>query len=315
MRKVEILLAILSSGCTESMADSKQPQVALALFEQFETVFSAKTDLFSGSKGYRNLSQQDANTLRVPFANLIGALDSLPDHASVGLFASADAVLVGARDFHPPAGLGGVRSRFCYIVVLENSTFELRKYFSQPPIASARGMTIWNWQVKLGEFGENDPRPSSLYATQVEQSYVLVSNDLEELQTIAKRLASPGRDSPDLSGIREWASVSPNDIWGYRRYRHTGIADRIAAGMRGVTPGAEALIFFPDFERNAGVLRLLNSPADERTAANLNATAKLPPFRSTGAGAWETLIPFSSGEKTLEWMIGAMGLFGFGLYL
>lgn len=299
-----------------SVPDINQSQVASVLFGQFETVFYAKADLVSGSGGYKNLSPQDANTLRLPFAYLVGALDSLPDNASAGLLGSADAVLSGARDFHPPTGLGGVRSRFCYIVVLENSsTFELRKYFPQPPIASARGMTIWNWQVKLGEFGENDPRPSSLYATQVAQSYVLVSNDLEELQTIAERLASPGRDSPDLSGIREWASVSPHDVWGYRRYRHTGIADRIAAGMSGVTPGAEALIFFPDFERNAGVLRLLNSPADERTAANLNATAKLPPFRSTGAGAWETLIPFSSGEKTLEWMIGAMGLFGFGLYL
>jgi hypothetical protein len=298
------------------VAELQQVQAASALFEQFETVFQATADLFARNNGYKSLSRRDANTLLVPFAYLLGALDSLGDNAATGLLAGAEAILVGAKDFRPPAGLGGVRSQFCYIVVLKDpNTFELRNCFPQPPTVFNPRLEVWCWQVKLGEFGEDDPRPSSLYAAQVAKSYTLFSNDREEIQTVAELLALPNYNSGNLSGIREWPSVSQHGIWGYRRYRHTGVADRTAAGMRGVTPGAQALIFFPDLERKVGVLRLLNSPEDERTAENFNSSAKLPPFKPSGSGAWETIIPFSSDEKTLERMAVTMGLFGFGLYL
>ena len=67
-----MLVAFLLSGCTRSAAGStEQQRAASALFDQYEIVFYAKSDLLSGSGGYKQLSQQGTNALRVPFANLL----------------------------------------------------------------------------------------------------------------------------------------------------------------------------------------------------------------------------------------------------
>ena len=317
IRRLALLLAILLSGCNRGMANTNNELgAASTLFERFETVFYAKGDLLSGSDAYHQLSKQDADALRTPFGYLLGGLDSLGKRTSAEIVESGEAVLVGAKDFRPPAGLGGVRSGLCYVVVLRSrSAFDLGKYFRQAPVAFAVGTPVWNWSARLGEFGEGDPRPSSLYATQVAHSYLLVSNDLQELQTIAGRLASADEDRRMLTRIRDWEFVSQHRVWGYRRYRHSGVVDRVAAGMSDVTPGAEALIFFVDLKKKAGVLRLLSSPVDEGTAAKINARAVLPRLKPRGVGVWETIIPLVGDEESFEQMFGIMGLFGFGIYL
>ena len=312
-----VLFLLLCSGWAKDSGAS-QSSVASTLVQQFETVFYSKADLLSGSGSYLNLSKTDANALRVPFAYLLGALDSLENGASADVLANTEAVLVGAKDFRPPAGLGGVHSQSCYVLVLRGSSaLDFHKYFHQSASVSAAGKPVWNWSAKLGEFGEKDPRPSSLYATQVTQLYALVCNDAAELHALAERLSSPDRDSqdPSASGMRDWPSFSQHDVWGYRRYRHTGIANRDAAGMTNVTPGAEALIFFLVPAKKAGVLQLLNSPTDQRTASNMNAAGRLPPLRSVSSGVWETTIQLSGDQGTSERMVALMWLFGFGLYL
>jgi hypothetical protein len=168
----------------------------------------------------------------------------------------------------------------------------------------------------VGEFGENDPKPSSLFATQVGRSYALVSNDLKELQVVAQRLASSDGDSEALNGIREWESVRQHEVWGYRRYRHSGIVDPMAAGMADVTPGVEALMFFLDSKKKAGVLRLfLKSHADERTVAMMNSRATLPPLKPSGVGAWQTTFPLAGDENSFEHLADVVGLFGFATYV
>src|SRR6266481_2982881 len=292
-----ILLVMLFSGWSKGIAATSQSSAAAVLLQQFETIFNSRADLLSGSRASKNLSKQDANTLRIPFAYLIGALDSLGNGAAADVLANSEAVLVGAKDFRPPAGLGGVRSRSCYVVVFRGgSTFDFRKYFHESPVASAGKLPVWNRSVKLGEFGESDPRASSLYATQVAQSYALISNDLEELQTVAERLTSTGPQSS--SGVREWASVSKHDVWGYRRYRQTEASRMAAAGMTDVTHTGEALIFFFDLGQKAGVLRLLAS--DGSTAERINAEAKLPSLRPVSPGVWQTSIPLSGDGTTSE---------------
>ena len=294
------------------MAAPDQSSIAAVLLQQFETVFYSRPDLLFGSQASKNLSKHDGNTLRIPFAYLVGALDALGNGASADVLANSEAVLVGAKDFSPPAGLGGVRSRSCYVVVVQSgNAFDFRKYFHESPIASVANLPIWRWSVKLGEFGESDPRPSSLFAAQIAHSYALICNDLGELQTVAKRLTSA--DAQRSSDIREWASISSHDVWGYRRYLQTETNRTVAAGMTDVTPTAEALIFFLDSEKKTAVLRLLAS--DDSTAAKINAEAKLPLLRPIISGAWETSIPLSCDATTSERMGAMMWLFGFGLYL
>ena len=310
------LLGVVLIAPEQCRADAKRESRAAAiLFDQFETVFYSKSNLLSGSPARPQLLTRDAKYMRFPFAYLLQGLDSLGSHASDTFLQKSEAVLVGAKDFRPPAGLGAVRSKRCYVIILDNhAVFDLSNYFHQAPVASVASSPLWNWTTTIGEFGEDDPRPSSLFAIQVASSYLVVSNDLAELKAVAGKLAD-GSDNPRvLSDLRDWGFVSDHKVWGYRRYRHDDVADRMAAGMSDVSPGAKALIFFADLDKKTATIRLLCSISDERTVAKMNARAMFPPFKSSGPEIWERTVPLSGDEDSFEQMFAVIGLFGFAVY-
>lgn len=97
---------------------------------------------------------------------------------------------VGSKDFLPPTGLGRMRSTRSYVIVLRKGKLpDFSQYFEKAS-AMAPGQPVWTWSADLGEFGDRDPRSSALYATQIAQSYILVSNSLEELKTVSNLLTT-----------------------------------------------------------------------------------------------------------------------------
>ena len=150
------------------------------------------------------------------------------------------------------------------------------------------------------------------YATEVAHSYMLISNNLDDLHTVAAKLSASDIAS-SLSGIRGWGSISQHEVWGYRRYRHDKEAYRDAAGTSAVAPDAQALAFFVDLNQKTGVLRLFSPTAG--AADKLNATHMLPPFKTAGTGIWETAVSLLGDAASNERMGGVMGLFGFGVYV
>lgn len=304
--------AVLLLGWPKASSTPDPSRAASVLFQEFETVFYSRTTLLSRSRTPRNLSDQQRSTLGLPFAYLLGALDSEAEGLSENVLSNSTVALVGAKDFRPPTGLGGVNSRFCYILLLRSgSMFDLREFFHQPPESSPE-ILMWSWSAKLGEFGEGDPRPSTLYATQIEKSYVLLSNDPDEIKTAGKRLTSD-TSFQELGRIRDWTSLNKHDVWGYRRYSHAEISKTTAAGMTDITPTAEALAFFFDSRKETGVLRLFAS--DSTTPDKIAAAARLPQLRPVGSGVWETRIPLLDDEAGAERMTAVMWMFGFGVYL
>jgi hypothetical protein len=308
-----MLIAFLLSGCAKSAADStEQQRAASTLFDKFETVFYAKADLLSSSGGYKRLSQQDANALRVPFANLLQALDPLGKHASAEILGKTDAALVGAKDFRapggPPPNLGGVQSRFCYVLVLGGrSAFEISNVASKSSVMSSAENAVWKWSAPPTE---GHAQPYTFYATQVAHSYLLISNSLDDVHAISAKLGSD--TAPSLSGFRDWETISQHEVWGYRRYRHDE-QNKTAAGTSEVTPDAEALAFYADPKQKTGILRLFSRTAG--TADKMNGTRMISPFKSAGNGVWETTIPLTGDQKTSEQMFAAMSWFGFGVYV
>jgi hypothetical protein len=301
-----IVLTMLVFDSRQSVSQESESRAAEALFEQFETVFQAKTSLLASS--------HTRDFVRVPFVILRGGLEALDSHESKQVLDNSSAVLVGTKNYLPPKGLGTVRSIFCYVVVFgEPIELGLERHFRQS-VASAAGMPVWNWSAKISEFGENDPRPSSLYASQLGQSYLLVSNDLQELRNLAGRLidSSSGDVTRVLAGIPEWRDLSQRTFWGYRRYRHTNVPSVDAAGMRNVTLAAEALWFYADWEHHAGVLGLRASQADDGTADQINATKTIPPFKRLAPGVWQTVVPLTFENRDPDPMFGVAWLFGFG---
>jgi hypothetical protein len=228
------------------------------------------------------------------------------------LFEAADAVLVGAKDFRPPKNLGDVQSQFCYILVLSRrSPAELAGDFSRASKISVLAKPAWTWVV-----GPTEGRPESthLYAVPLGESYILISNNLDDLGNVIQSVSSQTGDRT-LMHLRDWNSVRDQQYWGYRHYRHEEGTNRVAAGLTETANDAQALIYLVDAKTRVSVLRLLTTANDSRTAANLNARAALPPFKPLQAGVWETTIPLAGDESTQERIIEVMGLFGFGEYL
>jgi hypothetical protein len=139
----------------------------------------------------------------------------------------------------------------------------------------------------------------------------LISNSLDDVRAISPKLGS--NTAPNLSGFRDWESISQHDLWGYRRYRHNEVHDKEAAGTTVVTSTAKSLSFFADADKKTVVLRLFAS--DGSTAEKMNARKALPLLKSVGEGSWEATIPLSDDEASVERVLIAMWLFGFGVYL
>jgi hypothetical protein len=307
-----MLILMSIPGMAES---TNEGRVASALAGKFETVFYTDARLLDGTGPFHGLSKQDSDALRVPFAHLLGGLDALGEQAAREIPSSAQAVLVGVKDFRAPSGLGSVRSRFCYVLTLKDS-IEIGKYFRQAPTATFGSASVWEWSANLGEYGEADQRPSLLYVAQLANSYVIVSNSLSDLEPLVKLLQTSEAVAADSLWAREWELVRRFPVWGYRRYRHFEVHDKLAAGTSEISSDAEALLFFADPEKKHCSIRLLSSSPDDTTAAKINEKASLPPLKPiAGAkGIWTTTIPLIGDEESYERMFVVMGLFGFAIY-
>ena len=100
---------------------------------------------------FKGLSRQAASSLSIPFGQLAG-LDLLNKHASSEILGSADAVLMGARDFISPTGAGsaGHPGLFCFIVVFGKQPMpDFGKYFTQTPSSPAAGAHVWQWVADI----------------------------------------------------------------------------------------------------------------------------------------------------------------------
>jgi hypothetical protein len=315
-----ILLTVASIGCGGAVStNDRESKVSSVLFQEFETVMYAKSDLLPGAGAHHGLSDSVDNNLLYPFYYLRAGLRQLSESASTEILKSGDSIFLGARDFLPPTGLGPVRSKRCYVVLLDHDRKpDFRKYFSRP-VASVAGVTVWSWNAQVGEFGEGDPRDSTFFEMQVNDSYVLIANDLPEIRTVAESLTRTV-DAEAPRGLRDWEFVRHHEVWAYRAYRFGGVRDVSAAGLRDITEAAEALAFWIDPDRRSGSLRLYTSPGDSTAAMRLNAKmrkpgALLPPLEPAGRDEWEAPISLADGKRSFEELFEVRGLFGFATYL
>jgi hypothetical protein len=324
---ISIMSAFLMLQASAALAGTPEESHATAvLFGEFDTVFRSKADLLltvyssSGTTAYEGLSKTGAAALSEPFSFLLEGLDLLGKRPSADILGSSDAVLVGARDFRPPNGLGVVHLQFCYVFVLKKqSSLDLRNSFHQKPSNSVAGSPVWKWVAPLQE---GQSQPTTFHAVQLGHSYVLISNDIGELQTIAGKLTSSDHSAQALNGIRDWKVLSSHEYWGYRRNLRGGTLPPDATQVSETLPGAETLIFWVDPKDSAGRLQLIDPTLNEGAAAKVNErlaqdpSVAFPAFKSVGAGTWETTVPLSAdGGRTSARMFYVMSWFGFVVYI
>lgn len=305
-----ILMVLILQAWAPALSQSGETSAAAVLFEKFETIFHTTPMLLSDPIG-------DTATafMREPFGYLLVGLDKAGEGTRRAVLADSMSVLLGMKDYLPPHGLGRTISTRCYVVVLrEGASVELSKYLNKSFIVSATGPPIWKWKADLGEFGEQDPRPSSLYATQIAQKYILISNNLDEIKNVSERVVSYTNEAAPL-GIREWEDIKQHAFWGYRKYRNgqPSVASKIFAGTKGIAADAEALILYVDRKHESGVLRLLVSGVQSATAKNLNELMLKPPLKPVGPREWETTLPLEDQGRLSEISLQVLWLFGLGV--
>jgi hypothetical protein len=309
-----LLLAALAACQTRTgvaAVTNAELRAASALFQEFETVVDTKAALLSPVGA--EVSKRDMGALQTPFAYLSYGLNAVGGRAASEIIGDAEAVLVGAKDFRPPSGLGLVRSQFCYVIVFrEDRAFDFSRYFRDGP-ATARGPNqFWTWSTKQPE---EPTLTTGFYATQIDHSYLLVSNGLSELQSVVKRLDPSLTAPPNLQHIPQWEMISQHPLWAYRRYQWSRRADMLAAGLAGIPPESEALILFLDQGRAACVLQLVGVPAASDGRGNITLRGELSAFESLGAGTWQSAAPLSGDEQSLQRLLAILAMLGFGLYL
>jgi len=317
VQRLLILAVVLGLGCRVSTAElNGRADAAAVLFRQYETVFYTAGPLLARVINRDGLNTSGNGVTRLPFLYLLGGLQSLRADASAGILQNSEAVLLGAKGFASPRGLGPVRSIRCYVVVmLPNTRLNIRKYFRSAGRRSAKGLEVFSWSARLNEFGEEDPKASKLYATLISDSFLLVTNSLDELEIVASKLSSAVNSDEILRGIPDWVLVNRCTVWGYRRYRNAGIPQPPATAMSFVTPDTSELVSFLDLDKGAVVVRLHGLGKFENSATKMQAIARLPDFKPDGAGTLETKFALADGEDCSDRLIRIMFFFGFGSYV
>ncbi|HYL92337.1 MAG TPA: hypothetical protein VEW69_04195 [Alphaproteobacteria bacterium] len=320
-----VMLMSVSGGAQTHTTDTSR---AVAALGEFETIFYSKANLVFNSPVDPRIQGSGIDLLRLPFIYLWEGLGQQSSDFLREVQGSSRAVVVGASDFRRPAGLGMVRSRRCYIILLKDgSSFDLKKYFREMPSAFAMGEPIRTWSAALAEFGEEDLRPSSFYATQFGHSYIVVSNDVKELQAVARKLGPKDKEAQAVDLSPDLALLTGYEYWGYRRYQLTNAIDEQAGETADIKLGTDALVFHADRVKKNAVLRFVGAPESvQHTAANINAKNVLPTFRQFELGIWESNMslsestpgdrnmPQSKSRQSFDFMAAVFDLFGFGVY-
>jgi hypothetical protein len=316
------LAACLSAHCTAEIAEDKV-QVASALSGEFASVFYANSKPLLEGHLIDSKSIGSEGSLERPFGYLYEAYATVPGHLFKEILKAGNGVFVGAKDFRPPEGslgLGEVRSRRCYVVLLKNAgSFNIALYLRrfQPAMLLDRG--VWKWSVHIDEFGPEvvngmpmgKPKASSIYSRQIGNRFLLLSNDLQEMKIIGDRLVASSQIHPSQDEIQEWGELTQNQLWGYRQYEQYEDLDKMAAGTYEVSPGTRAIACFLRPDRKALTVRVFtSSTGGEETIRRLNSKKLFPLLEPIGNGTWESVIPTSDGAA----LNVAVGLFGFIIY-
>lgn len=302
-----ISLCCLGCACvTSKMPDSAQVSAAMA--DRFESVFFANADFVAGRGGYGALSEQDASALRIPFADLLHALESLRVGTSTELMSGARAVWVGGGTFSPPRGppprLGGARSRYCYVVALgARGDGHLGKYAIDPPAGEMAGRDIWQWTAAIQEGEEH---PTRIYAVLLAPGYLLVGNSLPDVRAVGEALLSRG--GARFDSLPQALVTNRGEVVGLRRPRRASGSAREPALPAETT----SLMFIVTPKTGTGVLRVESEEAGRGTP---EMGAHVPALKKTGPKTWETTLSFKGDEATLEATLSVLGHLGFGIYL
>jgi hypothetical protein len=286
-------------------------RAASVLFKQFEVVAYTKTAFLSSSEPHGVADVDSESHLRLPFLALLGSLRYLGKTTETGIEESYSSVVVGAREFISPQGLGMVNSSTCYIGILRSGAQpNIASYFRQATYESIEGRQVWTWSVPPYE---GYPKPTTFYAAQIEDSYFVLSNNLQDFQAVTTSLTASEHATAAFMGVPGWNAFSTQDYWLYRSIRRSGAVDPNAAGTSLLAPDVSAIIFFADAGKRQGTVRVLSSDTTMKTKPNVLPDSELSRLQPQGAGVWQASLPLGADEPSFDTMFHLFYFLGYGV--
>jgi hypothetical protein len=303
---------------TAEVADESRTRAGDVLFQQFETVAYASTDVLTRfQKPGAKEPQSDVSlklpiALRLPFVQLIGGLRILGQTAMVDLERNYSGVLVGATGFIPPDGFGMVSSLDCYVALLRPDGQPLAEsVFGQAELKSIDGIRVWAWSAPPYE---GYPHITNFYASEIDNQYLVISNDLSHFTDTVRKLATVISIKAPKVGNRE--PFTTDKYWLYRPVQWGETTPNIDATK---SPEGRLSALVLKFSADADGMKCRmevdgSSDLTETVRKGLPGSDVLH-YEPTADGVWQASFPLSKDPATTTTLFRVLSLFGFGVNL
>lgn len=313
-RQTCIAAAILSlsllGGQTGQAQANEEERAASVLFEQYETVASTRGDLFTSLSSYNQMKDVDSvAVLGLPFVDFMGALKALGPSAAADLEMKYSVILVGAKDFRPPQGIGAFVSTKCYIGILKDGPQpNVEPDFHHASLETMDGRRVWTWSIPPAEGAS---QPGKFYAAQIAGSYLLMANDPQGFQAAAEALTSSQPSKPIQLRVPGWDTFSRYGYWADRPLRQDRVVKSSDAGID-VLRDVIAITFFADLGKRESFVRVVSSDKSMKTMPKLFPEFALMQLRSGDAGTWQAELHLSKEQVANDATFQVFSYLGFG---
>jgi hypothetical protein len=305
-----------ATGMDTSSDARSRARAASVLFPQFDTVEYATTDVLSrfdspsGSTPNTGSDQTLPIALRLPYIQLIGGLHFLGQDTLTTLKTNYSGVLVGAKGFTPPEGLGMVHSQDCYIGLLRPGGHSIvEAYLNQSGSQTIDGQQVWTWTAPPDE---GYPHTTTFYIADIAHSYFVMGNDLTEFRATMRQLS---QGTEDDSKISDPDALSDKAYWAYRSVRWNKVKFDFDPTGAAAQTATVVMKFTGDFGTMTGQMETDTTDAAYQTDPKGLPGSGLFNYRRKAPGSWVATVPIAKDPKSTNELYTVAALFGFGVAL
>jgi len=285
-----------------------QPAVPTELERRAATILIGRFEAVARSTPRAVISafikeEQGGQMLSAPFDRLVDAIRGLGESSAFSVIENAKSLLLGARDFRPPSGLGAVGYQFCYIVVLAPGQ-KAEQYLQNLPTETAEGVRVFRWQT------ESDGRRASYFATYLAAGYLVVASSIPDLLTVTGPLGLLAADTSHHA--ESIGRFERHEIWVFRKDEKAS-SDYDSRKM--VPHSVRSVAAFSDSGSGNCIVQLTTAPQSTAGRAGIRISPDLPLFVRQGA-TWQAQVQLTGTEEDVfSRFFVIMSLLGFGAHI
>jgi hypothetical protein len=240
---------------------------------------------------------------------LIG-LHFLGPDALTTLNTNYSGVLVGAKGFKPPEGLGMFSSQDCYIGLLRPGRHSIIETdLNQSGSQTIDGQKVWTWTAPPYE---GYPYTTTYYIADIEHSYFVMGNDLTAFRATIRQLS---QGTEDDSKIRDPDALSDKAYWAHRSLRWNKVKHDIDPAGPAAQMTTVVMKFTADFGAMTGQLEADSTDPDLKNDPKQLPASQIFNYQRKAPGSWVAAVSIAKDPKSTTALYRVASVFGFGVVL